>query len=165
MLRRRAGARRYDPGVPARRLPLALGAALAAVGLAVAVTSSASARTAPRTTPSTKVVPCLGAPQVRPASYVIACGDGNWFVTSIHWVRWSASVAIGRATVHLNDCTPYCAAGTFHTTPGVVVLSDPVTSARYGTLYSVISVLDASRLPGSNSATTIVDLPLTPRSG
>ena len=62
---------------------------------------------------------------MRPHSIVIACGDGNLYLTGIHWRTWNAVTAAGSATAHQNDCTPYCAAGRFHTYPATVALSQP----------------------------------------
>ena len=52
---------------------------------------------------------------VRPRSIVIACADANFYVTGLRWTRWDARRAAGTGTGHENDCTPYCAAGHFHT--------------------------------------------------
>lgn len=69
---------------------------------------------------------CFGtAPQVRPASIVVACGDGNFFLTRLKWSSWNATAAAGLATGHQNDCKPYCAAGHFHLYLVSVHLSRP----------------------------------------
>jgi hypothetical protein len=109
---------------------------------------------------TTRVLPCVGAPQVRPGKYVLACGDGNFYVTSLRWVRWSASVGIARGEATLNDCQPDCAAGHFHSTSAVLVFSDPVRRSA-GELFSVVTVLDATRLPGSSRLVVVQPLPLT----
>jgi len=54
-------------------------------------------------------------PRYRPTHIIIACGDGNLYVTGIHWRRWNGLQAFGTGVGHYNDCTPYCAAGHFHT--------------------------------------------------
>lgn len=51
--------------------------------------------------------------QVRPASIVAACGDGNFYFTRIHWTSWKATAATGGGVAHQNGCTPNCAAGKF----------------------------------------------------
>jgi len=146
----------------ARRLFAGLAAAAALTTALYVAPALATATIAIRTTNTTRVVPCRGAPVVRPSRYVVACADSNWYLTGIHWVRWSDTVAIARATDHLNDCQPYCYDGTFHSSPTVIVLSDPITTSRWGSLFSVVSVLDATRLPGSKGTTTIMRLNLTP---
>lgn len=124
---------------------------------------SVATATTPRAHHATvRVVPCAGAPVVRPRTDVITCADANWYLTDIHWVRWSSSAAVARATDHLNDCDPFCAEGTFHSAPTVIVLSDPVDTSRWGPLFSVVSILDARRLPGSRGATNVLRLNLHP---
>jgi hypothetical protein len=53
-------------------------------------------------------------PQIRPRSIVVACGDGNFFITSIAWASWTSTTAVGAGTGHQNDCAPDCARGHFH---------------------------------------------------
>jgi len=59
---------------------------------------------------------------MRPRSILVACGDGNFYVTELRWTRWDARDADGAGSGHLNDCTPYCAAGHFHVYPVAVRL-------------------------------------------
>jgi len=142
---------------------LVLSVTLAAV---VAVSTAAVTLSGPATAASpTRAVPCVGQPQVRPAKWVLACGDGNAYLTGLHWVRWSSSVGVARGTEHLNDCVPDCARGTFHATPAVLVFSDPVATKAHGTLFSVLTVLADTRLPGSGGATFTQGLPLQPVQG
>jgi hypothetical protein len=54
------------------------------------------------------------APQTRPRSILAACGDGNFTITGISWLSWTATAATGAGTGHQNDCTPDCARGHFH---------------------------------------------------
>jgi hypothetical protein len=68
-------------------------------------------------------------------------------------------VGIARGEATLNDCQPNCAAGRFHATPAVLVFSDPVTRGA-GPLFSVVTVLDATRLPGSSRSVVVQPLPL-----
>ena len=58
---------------------------------------------------------------------VVACGDGNFWFAALRWQTWTATGASATATAHLNDCTPNCAAGRFHTYPATVRLSAPKT--------------------------------------
>jgi hypothetical protein len=74
------------------------------------------------------VVPasCLASSaKVRPASIVIACGDGNFYFSKLSWTSWTATQAAGRGLANLNDCTPTCAAGRFHTYRTTVTLTRP----------------------------------------
>ncbi|MCT9088502.1 hypothetical protein N4G70_06420 [Streptomyces sp. ASQP_92] len=70
----------------------------------------------------TVVVDCSGRPQVRPSSYLIACGDGNNGLVSLHWTQWGPASAAARGLDRVNDCVPYCAAGRFHSYPVTVRL-------------------------------------------
>jgi hypothetical protein len=132
---------------------------ISTVAVALSLWAGSEASAAPRAA-ITRVLPCVGASEVRPGKYVLACGDGNFYVTSLRWVRWSASVGIARGVANLNDCQPTCADGRFHSTSAVIVFSDPV-SRRGAELFSVATVLDATRLPGSSTTTLVQPLPLT----
>ncbi len=66
--------------------------------------------------------------RVRPAM-IGYTGDGTGFVGKspidkhrgfLHWKSWRATTAYGTATIWLNDCTPSCAGGTFHSYRGSV---------------------------------------------
>ena len=87
----------------------------------------ASATAAP---PAARIgVACVGASgwahggQVKPAQVMLACGDGNYWIAALHWKGWGTATAQATGTVHYNDCTPYCAAGRFHTVTGTATLS------------------------------------------
>jgi hypothetical protein len=62
---------------------------------------------------------------VRPASFLLACADGNYAVDRAHWRSWVSNEAIGSGSVRLNDCVPYCAAGHFHTQTADLTLYAP----------------------------------------
>lgn len=66
---------------------------------------------------------CLSQPQVRPASYVLACADGNDELMDLHWTGWVPPGAAGTGVQHLNDCTPNCAEGHFRDYPVDISLS------------------------------------------
>jgi hypothetical protein len=51
---------------------------------------------------------------VRPRSIMLACGDGNFYLTRIAWSRWTMREARGVGVGHQNDCVPDCARGRFH---------------------------------------------------
>jgi hypothetical protein len=82
-------------------------AAVVAIWLS-AVTADAASLPAVQTRCTTKSA------KIRPGRILIACGDGNFFVTRMHWSSWTSTAARGRGTAHQNDCTPNCAAGHFH---------------------------------------------------
>lgn len=71
------------------------------------------------------LVDCLWHPKVRPADFLLACGDGNSRLASLHWSSWTQNSATATGFNMVNDCKPYCAAGHFHSYPVVVRLDDP----------------------------------------
>lgn len=44
------------------------------------------------------VINCAGKGQVRPGSYILACGDGNAFITRMRWASWGGQAAFGSGT-------------------------------------------------------------------
>ena len=64
---------------------------------------------------------CLGKPRVKPASVLLACGDGSFRVTTLAWTGWGQTFAAGRGIGSVNDCTPNCAAGHFHSYPVILL--------------------------------------------
>lgn len=60
------------------------------------------------------IVDCFWHPKVRPADFVLACGDGNSRLTALRWYHWGTNSARARGVNMVNDCKPYCAAGKFH---------------------------------------------------
>jgi hypothetical protein len=111
-------------------------AALVPVGAALAVTglvlggSAHAAPARPAASPSQTVV--FGCPGqhalVKPRSFVLTCADGYAYFARLSWTSWVPGLASAKGTLVLNDCTPYCAAGHFHSYPAIVVLwgSKPV---------------------------------------
>lgn len=68
------------------------------------------------------IVDCFWHANVRPADFMLACGDGNSRLTSLHWSKWSTGSASAEGVNVVNDCRPYCAAGKFHSYRVVVRL-------------------------------------------
>jgi hypothetical protein len=71
---------------------------------------------------------------VRPPGVTLACGDGNLYATGITYKTYGQKVATATATMHLNDCVPYCARGRFHSYSGTLSFRDIVRCAD-GRLY------------------------------
>ncbi|MGW3495445.1 hypothetical protein [Streptomyces sp. NPDC001020] len=104
----------------------------AAASLVAGMGSASAAPASPPAPPvarqqtgNTVLVDCFWHPQVHPSDFMIACGDGNSRLTSLHWSRWDSNSAVGEGFNVVNDCKPYCAAGTFHSYPVVVRLDHP----------------------------------------
>ncbi|KNB51389.1 hypothetical protein [Streptomyces caatingaensis] len=90
-------------------------AAAVLIGAGVALTATAAAPAA--AAPTAVVVDCAKKAQVRPGSFVIACGDGNNALASLRWAQWSGAAAVGTGRDLVNDCVPDCAEGHFHSYP------------------------------------------------
>ena len=113
-----------------RRITAILLPVLAAIGIvtgtAVAATghhasaSATSVHAAPAHPAAKPVVFNCTKAQVRPGSFTLTCADGNDYLSGLSWSSWSASSASGTGTNLVNDCTPYCAAGKFHSYPADV---------------------------------------------
>jgi hypothetical protein len=58
---------------------------------------------------------------VRPKTFILTCADGNALLDTLSWSSWAPGLASAIGSLVLNDCTPYCAAGHFHSYPAVVV--------------------------------------------
>ena len=90
---------------------------------------------------------CSHTAVVRPQSIVFACGDGNFYATSLHWSRWTTTEAVAQGVGHQNDCKPYCAAGHFHAFPLTVRLSHVVSCVRGKRVFAEIA-WDGVRIVG-----------------
>ncbi|MGW3730038.1 hypothetical protein [Streptomyces sp. NPDC000851] len=101
-------------------LAAAMGTAPAAPAAAPPTVQSVAQRSA-----SPVLVDCFWESQVRPADFILACGDGNSRLTALRWSHWHAGSAVAVGLNAVNDCRPYCAAGRFHSYPVVVRLDDP----------------------------------------
>jgi hypothetical protein len=86
----------------------------------------------------TPVVPlCTQHTAVAPKTWVLACGDGNYWLAGLRWHWWGGASATARGTAHQNDCRPYCAAGHFHASAVTVTVSGTLrcgTRRQYATL-------------------------------
>ncbi|MDQ0994575.1 hypothetical protein [Streptomyces sp. V3I7] len=103
----------------------------AAVLFAGGVTTASAARpdSAPAGQPASGpvLVDCFWRSNVRPNDFVLACGDGNSRLAGLHWSQWGPAGATAQGVNVVNDCKPYCAAGTFRSYPVTVRLDRPDT--------------------------------------
>ncbi|MEV0904260.1 hypothetical protein [Streptomyces hokutonensis] len=103
-----------------------------AVGTSSAAPATVKAAPVAQRRPAVPVlVDCLWHPEVRPADFVLACGDGNSRLASLRWTNWDANSATATGVNWVNDCKPYCAAGKFHSYPVVVRLDNAQTWKRH----------------------------------
>jgi hypothetical protein len=108
---------------------------LAAVGCTAFLVAVGAAAQAPlRALPD-----CAGKPQVRPSSVILSCADANFGVRDVAWVGWGESRAVGIGSAFVNDCSPNCAAGHFHSYPAVVIASGSRRCATNELAYTTIT--------------------------
>jgi hypothetical protein len=108
------------------------------------------------------VADCTSAPpyqlSIRPASIVLACGDGGLGVENITWTTWTTSPAAGQGTFWEKLCQPNCADGKIGTYPVAVRLSAAQTSAQ-GPWFSRLSVTWQATVPPNPTPRTYELLP------
>ncbi|KUN09700.1 hypothetical protein AQI95_03820 [Streptomyces yokosukanensis] len=104
---------------------LAAGTLLAAAMTTTAAASPPTAASTPaKASPApTVLVDCYFHRNVRPEDFILACGDGNSRLIDLHWTEWGPDGAKAIGVNMVNDCKPYCAAGTFHAYPVVIRLN------------------------------------------
>ncbi|MFE2990736.1 hypothetical protein [Streptomyces sp. NPDC059262] len=104
----------------------------AAASLAAAMAPASAAAPKPQHgTGVPVIVSCTWQPQVRPTDFLLACGDGNSRLTSLHWSQWGPSKAMATGTSWVNDCKPYCAAGKFRSYRVTVRLDRPQSWTKH----------------------------------
>ena len=125
---------------PAAAIVLSGGIALAATGHPAAAAhtttmhTTAAHTTAARSTAAhttTVLVSCSNQPLVRPAGYMLACGDGSEYFTRLRWAGWTPSLASATGRFVMNTCTPSCARGKYLTSPVAVVLWHQAAMAHH----------------------------------
>ncbi|MFF4753722.1 hypothetical protein ACWD5R_41800 [Streptomyces sp. NPDC002514] len=116
------------------RNPVRCTAIMLSVGVLLAggITTAAAApsATAPTGHPARQsatpvLVDCSFNSDVRPGDFILACGDGNSRLTALRWSHWGQNSATAEGVNLVNDCKPYCAAGTFREYPVTVRLDHP----------------------------------------
>jgi hypothetical protein len=93
----------------------------APAGSASPAHAATTALTASAAGPKFVLLGCDNHAEVAPSD-ISNCGDGAVGVTRLHWTSWTSHLASGYGTYFLNDCTPTCVAGHFHTYPALVAL-------------------------------------------
>ena len=137
------GPRRAPPAPSSTALPSATSTTRPAP-VAVATTQAPTLPGAP---------PCDGyvnasSPKVRPASLVLACGDGNASISNITWTSWGESQAQGVGTFMENQCVPDCAQGSFVSFPNSSVeLHDPLDASSVP-VFQLVVVVPSGNVPG-----------------
>ena len=105
----------------------------AAVAAALVVPAASLAAT-----PHAKLSNC-GRLEEHPAQLVLACADANYELAQLAWSSWGGASARAVGKVRANDCTPYCAAGHFHTYPAKVT-ADNLTRCGSTRIYLRLTI-------------------------
>jgi hypothetical protein len=85
---------------------------------------------------------------VRPKDFVLACADGNSALEKLTWSSWAPGMASAQGTLVQNDCTPYCAAGHFHSYPALVVLWGGKAIGHGERAYTKLTMILTGSRPG-----------------
>ncbi|MEU1038528.1 hypothetical protein ACFYP4_17010 [Streptomyces sp. NPDC005551] len=122
--------------------------------------SPTSTHTVDRQVRTPVIVDCFSHAQVRPARFILACGDGNSRLSSLHWSRWDGNRAVATGFNVVNDCKPYCAAGKFHAYPVTVRLDRAQTWKKQPQLshYTRMSLVYTGSRPDGFGRTVIQPL-------
>jgi hypothetical protein len=107
-------------------LVLAAHSSRAAASTSDAAKGSASAAhttalTTGATAPKFVLLGCNNDAEVAPSD-ISNCGDGAVGETRLHWTTWNSHLASGYGIYFLNDCTPTCVGGHFHTYHALIAL-------------------------------------------
>ncbi|MEV0120534.1 protein kinase [Streptomyces sp. NPDC050703] len=108
--------------------------------------------TAARARPSTRpaaIADCGGQALDRPASLLVACGDGGAGLDSLTWSGWGTPTARATGRGWERVCTPSCAEGRAARYPVTVTVSG-LAAGRY-----TVMRVDAPQAPGGSAAYTL----------
>jgi uncharacterized protein YceK len=127
--------------------------------------AATTALTASVTAPKFILLGCNDDAEVAPSS-ISNCGDGAVGLAGLHWTSWTSHLASGYGTYFLNDCTPTCVGGHFHTYHALAVLwgSAAVTGHPSERKYSQLTlVFTGARPPAYQEVNgkTVVTHPVT----
>ena len=120
-----------------RKLPVGLVTA-AVTGTLLLTAGPASARVPAGLAAATKahhqvyLLDCVGdRPRVKPEFIALACADYGIAIHKASWTHWGDRTATASGKLAVNDCTPNCADGTFHSEPAKVTVTS--IKDRHGT--------------------------------
>lgn len=66
---------------------------------------------------------CAGKLQVKPREVVFTCADAGFSAQKLAWIGWGGKTAAAVGEASVNDCSPTCVAGHFHSYRIVLVVS------------------------------------------
>jgi hypothetical protein len=141
------GALRWRRGIPAAGM-VAVSLAIAALLAAPTPTLAAAARHDEVRVPAAhgaskrpvRAIAACAKAAYKPTSYVMTCADAGIELNKAHYQWWTRHTAHGNGVYSFNDCTPSCAAGTFHSQAASFTLYRVVKTSKYGRLFSRIEI-------------------------
>jgi hypothetical protein len=92
--------------------------------------------------------PCPGVTPHHEPSSLLMSADGSLYAKDLTWAGWGTTTAVGHGTAEVNDCTPSCAAGTYHGYPATITVTKPQPwhhDMVYSSVTYSIPALDLSR--------------------
>ena len=119
------------------RAPVVVAVALAAALLAPV--SATSAHPARQTAEKTRVIADCVHRSIEPRKIVATCADGGVYAVVRSYGSWRRAQALGEGRLHMNDCDPSCAEGTFHSYKATFRLYR-VVSTSHGPLFTRLGV-------------------------
>lgn len=144
------------------RARAAIAAAAVACGIAGAAITAGPALAGPAHQSAGRVVivTCAGKGVTSPAKYIIACADGNDWLTGLNWQSWGVP-AKGFGKEKLNTCNPSCVSGKIKTYPVKVELSKPKARPHHSgeRYFSKMTLTYTKAIPKGFHKTRVVGLP------
>jgi hypothetical protein len=104
-----------------KRVGILAGVIACGAAAVMALTASASLASPSRPASGPVVAVNCGTAQVRPPSFILACGDGGAILQKLQWVSWRG-VAFGSGTEVVKSCQPTCVGGKSYSYPVLVTL-------------------------------------------
>lgn len=92
-----------------------------------------------------------------PKTFVITCADANYELAGLHWTDWGTAHATASGSARANDCTPYCAAGHFHSY-AMTAVADRVSQCGKARYYARLTVVYAAARPKGIAKRDVITL-------
>ena len=93
------------------------------------------------------LVNCQHKGLVLPRSFILACADGDDFLTGMHWVSWR-NVASGSGVEVAKSCVPNCSASHFRRFPVLITLWRAKRRGHHGQFkFTRLTVIYTGRRP------------------
>ena len=106
---------------------------------------------------------CVGVPHSKPSEVILACGDGNVAAQKLKWRNWGQSSAHASGVLGMNDCTPDCARGHFHSYQASLTTSGEQRCPDGKIAYKTVTYhVEDPNWPDPNNRDSSFDFPCKP---